>query len=55
MLTTISFLIKRVQQPTQEDFEKLKRLIRYMRGTKEFGIILEADKILNVMGFVDAS
>ena len=55
LLTTTSFLTKRVQQPTQQDMVKLERVIKYLRGTKSIGMILEADKQLAVMAYVDAS
>ena len=33
--TGIAFLCTRVQQPNEEDWEKLMRLMKYMNGTKE--------------------
>jgi hypothetical protein len=53
ILTTCSFLAGRVNQPTQQDLNKLYRLIRYVRCTKSMGIILES--ILQVIVHVDAS
>ena len=55
ILTAIAFLTKRVQRPTKEDMEKLERTVRYIRGTKELGIILQADKHIGVCGYIDAS
>jgi hypothetical protein len=55
ILTAVSFLVKRVNNPTGEDLRKLERLVRYVRGTKELGIVLEASKILGVYGCIDAS
>ena len=55
ILTAISFLTKRVQHPTKEDMEKLERLARYVRGTKDLGIVLQADKHIAVYGYIDAS
>jgi len=55
ILTAVSFLVKRVQDPTKEYEEKLKRLIRYVRKTKDMGIGLEGTKNLSVAAYVDAS
>jgi len=55
ILTAVSFLVKRVNSPTTEDMHKLERLIRYVRGTKHLGIVLEANKNLGVFGYIDAS
>jgi hypothetical protein len=55
ILTAVSFLVKRVSKPTEEDFGKLERLARYVRGTKHLGIVLEANKNLGVYGYIDAS
>jgi hypothetical protein len=49
------FFGQRVSNPTVEDLHKLERLVRYVRGTKEMGIVLEADKNLGVYGYIDAS
>jgi hypothetical protein len=53
ILTTCSFLAGRVNNPTVQDLNKLHRLIRYVRYTKNFGIILEST--LQVIVNVDAS
>ena len=55
LLTAISFLTKRVQSPTAQDMKKLSRAVRYLRETSEKGIIIEADKNLSILGYVDAS
>ena len=55
ILTAVSFLSKRVQSPTDDDMRKLCRVIRYIRGTKDKGICLEADKYLSILAYVDAS
>jgi hypothetical protein len=55
LLTVVSFLTTRVQRPTEEDWSKLERAIRYVRGTKELGIRLEAGKLLTLIVYVDAS
>lgn len=55
ILTAVSFLTKRVQSPTDEDMRKLERVIRYIRGTRDMGIIIEARVNLGVFAYVDAS
>jgi len=52
----VSFLTSRVQESTEQDMGKLKRVLRYLLGTKDFGIVLEADsQIMKLRCFVDAS
>jgi hypothetical protein len=55
LLTVVSFLTTRVQRPTEEDWSKLERAIRYVRGTKELGIRPETGKLLTLIMYVDAS
>ena len=55
ILTAIAFLTKRVQQPTQQDMQKLQRVIKYVRATKTYGSVLEAERNLAVYAYVDAS
>ena len=55
ILTSISFLAKRVKEPTEQDERKLHKVVRYVRGTKHLGIVLEGDKNLSVLAYVDAS
>jgi hypothetical protein len=55
MLTTNAFLASRVQEPTENDWEKLERLLKYLNGTKTLGLALSADKDLSVLAYVDAS
>jgi hypothetical protein len=54
LLTAISFLATRVRNPTKQDLEKLARVIRYIRGTSNYGIRLNmAEDTFNA--FIDAS
>jgi hypothetical protein len=53
ILTTYSFLAGRVNDSTVQDLDKLHRLIRYIRYTKNYGIMLEST--LQVLVNVDAS
>jgi hypothetical protein len=55
LLTAISFLARRVNEPTEQDLRKLFRVVRYLRSTREKGIVLEANKALAVYAWVDAS
>jgi len=55
ILTAISYLTKRVLSPTMDDMHKLHRVVRYIRGTQHLGIVLQADKYISVIGYVDAS
>ena len=52
----VSFLTSRVQESTEQDMDKLKRVLRYLLGTKHLGITLEADgQIIRLRCYVDAS
>jgi hypothetical protein len=55
LLTAVSFLAKRVQAPTQQDFRKLQKSIKYLRQTAKLGIVLEASKSLCVLAYIDSS
>ena len=41
--TLVSFLTKRVREPDEDGWSKLKHLINYIRGTKEIPLILGAN------------
>ena len=55
LLVAVAFLVRRVQHPDTDDWEKMERLIRYIRGTKELGIRLAGERHLSVTAYVDAS
>jgi hypothetical protein len=55
LLVAISFLVRRVQSPDADDWEKMVRVIQYIRGTKGYGITLSGESNLSVTAFVDAS
>jgi hypothetical protein len=55
ILVTVSFLVKRVLTPTQQDWRKLMKLIRYIRHTRELDLTLEFDKNVNVIAYIDVS
>ena len=52
-----SFLAQRVLSPTEQDWRKLCRFIKYARSTKDLGLILGGDEILNlcIHNFSDAA
>jgi len=54
-LTATAFLTTRVAAPTEQDWNKLERLLKYIRSTASFGIVLEASKNLAVLAWIDAS
>jgi hypothetical protein len=55
LLVAVSFLTTRVQNPTEEDWAKLCRSIKYVRATKNYSLTLNANKFLTIIVFVDAS
>jgi hypothetical protein len=55
LLTAVSFLTTRVNEATEQDGEKLDRVLRYLNATPEMGMILDATKDLCVLAYVDAS
>ena len=54
LLTSIGFLSKRVRYPTQQDLEKLRRLIKYINGTPELGLTITPNKNLSIFSHIDA-
>jgi hypothetical protein len=52
---TVAFLTTRVVRPTVDDWRKLSRSIRYLRGSKELFLTLEADEGIDVKWWIDAS
>jgi hypothetical protein len=53
--TPIAFLCTRVQHPDVDDYKKLRRVVCYLRGTKELCLTLEADDLDAIKWWVDAS
>lgn len=52
---TVAFLTTRVVQPTMDDWKKLKRGIRYLRGSKDRFLTLEAGEGIDIHWWIDAS
>ena len=56
ILLPVAFLCTRVSHPTEEDWEKLRRVLRYLHGTRDLELILGVDGIVAVLtAWVDAS
>jgi hypothetical protein len=55
LLVAISFLVRRVQNPDEDDWSKMVRLVQYIRKTKDYGIKLSGEVSLSVTAFIDAS
>ena len=53
--TAISFLCSRLNNPNEDDYQKLIRLVRYLRGTKELILTFRANNDSIVRWWVDAS
>jgi hypothetical protein len=53
--TTISVLCTRVKAPTESDWKRLIRLLKYLNGTRSDDLILSVDDPSVVKWFVDAS
>ena len=55
-LVAVSFLATRVNKCTVDDVEKLQRLVRYIRATRDSGVVLKPGGLgLTVRLYVDAS
>jgi hypothetical protein len=55
IIAIVGFLCTRVKEPTLEDWEKLGKLLGYLKGTKDFVMRLKPDALFRVMMYVDAS
>ena len=55
LLTTTSFLATRVQDPTVQDYGKLQRLLKYVNGSRDLWLTLEADEGWGLFAYIDAS
>ena len=55
LLTAVGFLAKRVKEPTQQDYIKLERVLKYLNGTPDLGLVLKPNDDLSVLSFIDAS
>lgn len=55
LLTTLAFLCTRVDKATNQDWEKLRRLITYMNGSKNDTLTLGVESSKDLLSFTDAS
>jgi hypothetical protein len=55
MQTAIAFLCTQVQHPAQHDYNKLARVIKYLRTTHQLVLCLSADNLNIIKWWVDAS
>jgi hypothetical protein len=53
--TAVAFLCTRVASPDTDDYKKLSRLIKYLRGTEDLPLRLEAEGLNVTKWWVDAS
>ena len=53
--TAIAFLTKRVRNPDEDDWKKLRRLLSYLKRTINLPLILRADGVNVLKWWVDAS
>jgi hypothetical protein len=51
----VGFLTTRVKQPDVDDWKKLNRVMKYLRGTKDLKLTLEADNTHVIKWWVDAA
>jgi len=55
ILTAVSFLSTRIQSPSDEDWAKLSRVLKYLKCTRTLGLILGCTAERSILAFVDAS
>jgi hypothetical protein len=53
--TVIAFLCTQVQQPTRHDYNKLVRVIKYLRATRKLVLRLSANNLNIIKWWIDAS
>jgi hypothetical protein len=54
-LKAVAFLSTRVRAPTEQDWGKLDRVLRYINCTQDMGMCSEAGSGITVLAYVDAS
>lgn len=52
---TVSFLTTRVKRPDEDDWGKLKRVMKYLYSTRHLPLSLFAESLTNIVWYVDAS
>jgi hypothetical protein len=54
-MTAVAFLTTRVQKCDADDLKKLTRLLRYLRATRERGVVLEIGDVIRITVYIDAA
>lgn len=55
ILTAVSFLTTRCVEPTTQDWNKLLRILKYLRGTRDLALSLCAEDEIKINAYIDAS
>ena len=55
MQTLVSFLTKRVRNPDEDDWKKLRRGLMYLKGTRHMKLCITVDSLSIIRWYVDAS
>jgi hypothetical protein len=55
VIAVVGFLCTRVKGPTEEDMKKLKKVLRYLKGTEEWIMKVRPEGMFRVEAYVDAS
>jgi hypothetical protein len=55
VIANIGFLCTRVRGPTEEDWKKLRRVLGYLKGTKDWTMQMKPTGIFRVVAYTDAS
>ena len=55
IMTAVAYLCTRVLHSTENDWEKLVRLMKYLNGTREYIITIKVDMPIQVKVWIDAS
>ena len=53
--TAVAFLTTRVRAPDEDDYKKLARVMKYLRGTRTLPLTLEADNLQLVKWWIDGA
>jgi hypothetical protein len=53
--TAVAFLCTRVKRPDEDDWGKLKRVLKYLKGTRGLKLTLSVDNLSIIQWWVDAS
>jgi hypothetical protein len=53
--TAVAFLTTRVKNPDEDDWGKVKRVLKYLKGTQGLGLTLSLDNVGLIRWYVDAS